>query len=59
MKSVNRVAEHLAKEEGREEDSKLLRDFFTQKTIQEAIENNIVNHKKKVLFAVNSLMHVT
>ncbi|KAL3986404.1 Guanylate kinase family protein [Acanthocheilonema viteae] len=45
MISMNRVVEHLEKAEGREEESKLLRDFFTQKPIQEAIENNIVIHK--------------
>uniref|UniRef100_A0A0R3RV55 Ovule protein n=1 Tax=Elaeophora elaphi TaxID=1147741 RepID=A0A0R3RV55_9BILA len=46
MISMNRVAEHLEKREGRGEESKLLRDFFMQKPVQEAIESSVVIHKK-------------
>lgn len=50
---MNRVAEHLEKQEGREEESKLLRDFFMQKPVQQAIETSVVIHKKnKVLFCI-------
>lgn len=52
MISMNRVVEHLEKREGREGESKLLRDFFMQKPIQEAIESSVIIHKKsKVLFS--------
>ncbi|EFO15882.2 hypothetical protein LOAG_12627 [Loa loa] len=59
MISMNRVAEHLEKREGREEESKLLRDFFTQKPVQQAIESNVIVHMKnnKVLFY--SIYHLT
>ncbi|VDM94434.1 unnamed protein product [Onchocerca ochengi] len=51
MISMNRVAEHLEKQEGRKEESKLLRDFFMQKPVQQAIENNIIiNKNNKVSF---------
>uniref|UniRef100_A0A915Q4I9 MAGUK p55 subfamily member 5 n=1 Tax=Setaria digitata TaxID=48799 RepID=A0A915Q4I9_9BILA len=49
MISMNRVAEHLEKREGREEESKLLRDFFTQKPIQQAIESSVIHRKNKAL----------
>ncbi|VIO99091.1 Uncharacterized protein BM_BM8201 [Brugia malayi] len=44
MLSMNRVAEHLEKQEGREDESKLLRDFFTQQPIQQAIKSNSISH---------------
>uniref|UniRef100_A0A0N4TFS9 Type III secretion system protein n=1 Tax=Brugia pahangi TaxID=6280 RepID=A0A0N4TFS9_BRUPA len=44
MLSMNRVAEHLEKQEGREDESKLLREFFTQQPIQQAIKSNSISH---------------
>ncbi|VDM99589.1 unnamed protein product [Thelazia callipaeda] len=53
--SVNRVARHLDKREGREEDSKLLRDFFMQKPVQTAIEISNIRSTNKILSSSNFL----
>uniref|UniRef100_A0A915C7P9 MAGUK p55 subfamily member 5 n=1 Tax=Parascaris univalens TaxID=6257 RepID=A0A915C7P9_PARUN len=42
--SVNRVANHLEHSEGRKEESRIIRDFFTREPIQKAIEAAAVHH---------------
>ncbi len=36
--SVNAVADHLEKNEGRGDDSRVLREFFTREPVKQAIE---------------------
>jgi hypothetical protein len=51
--SVNRVADQLEREPGREEDSKFLREYFTQAPIQNAIQAAAVHrstHKEVISF---------
>uniref|UniRef100_F1KS75 MAGUK p55 subfamily member 5 n=1 Tax=Ascaris suum TaxID=6253 RepID=F1KS75_ASCSU len=46
--SVNRVAHHLEHSEGRKEESRIIRDFFTQEPIQKAIEAAAVHHSSQM-----------
>ncbi|VDK59336.1 unnamed protein product [Anisakis simplex] len=46
--SVNRVASHLEQSEGRPEESKIIRDYFTQEPIQKAIEAAAVHRSSQV-----------
>ncbi|KHN86670.1 MAGUK p55 subfamily member 5 [Toxocara canis] len=46
--SVNRVADHLEQSEGREEESRIIREYFTQEPIQKAIEAAAVHRSSQV-----------
>ncbi|VDN25143.1 unnamed protein product [Cylicostephanus goldi] len=43
--SVDRITDHLSKMEGREEESKILHEYFHSKPVQEAIEAVAVHRK--------------
>ncbi|VDM49010.1 unnamed protein product [Toxocara canis] len=45
--SVNRVADHLEQSEGREEESRIIREYFTQEPIQKAIEAAAVHRSSQ------------
>ncbi|VDN54692.1 unnamed protein product [Dracunculus medinensis] len=47
--SAYRVADHLEKNEGREEESKLIREYFKKEPIQQAIEATAISRSTKVL----------
>lgn len=56
--SVNRVAHHLEHSEGRKEESRIIRDFFTQEPIQKAIEAAAVHHSSQVCYFCFSFLNL-
>ncbi|KAK0410933.1 hypothetical protein QR680_005401 [Steinernema hermaphroditum] len=49
MVSANRVAEHLEQAEGRLEDSRIIRDYFSREPVQQAIQATAVHRSREMM----------
>uniref|UniRef100_A0A1I7ZZ37 MAGUK p55 subfamily member 5 n=1 Tax=Steinernema glaseri TaxID=37863 RepID=A0A1I7ZZ37_9BILA len=47
--SANRVAEHLEQAEGRLEESRIIRDYFSQEPVQQAIQATAVHRSREMM----------